>query len=323
MSLAIFINLAIGLIGLIIGGEFLVRGATKLAAILGIPAVIIGLTVVAFGTSAPELAVSLQAAFKSNADIAIANVVGSNIFNTLGILGLAALVSPLIIHSQMVKREVPFMIGISILLWGLAYNGALTRIEGILLISILTVYLFWLVREALQKKKENKEIELESESEFKPVPKSFSSLALSTLFLVGGLAIIMVGADKLVIGASDLARSLGVTDAIIGLTIVSIGTSLPEVVASVIATYKGERDIAVGNVIGSNIFNILCILGITSSIQELQISSSIVKVDLPFMIFTAILTLGFFKRGLKLSRKVGAMLILLYCGYTAFLISQV
>lgn len=323
MSLAIFINLVIGLIGLIIGGEFLVRGATKLAAILGIPSVIIGLTVVAFGTSAPELAVSLQAAFKGNADIAIANVVGSNIFNTLGILGLASLVSPLVIHSQMIKREVPFMIAISILLWGLVYNGMLTRLEGILLVSILVIYLFWLVREALQNKKANKEIKQEIESELLPVPKNFSSIALSTLFLVGGLAIIMIGADKLVIGASDLARSLGVSDAIIGLTIVSIGTSLPEVVASVIATYKGERDIAVGNVIGSNIFNILCILGITSTVQELQISAPIIKIDLPFMILTALLTLGFFKRGLKLSRHVGALFILLYCGYTIFLISQV
>lgn len=322
MSLAIAINLVIGLLGLIFGGEFLVRGATRLAATLGIPSIIIGLTVVAFGTSAPELAVSLQAAFKGSADIAIANVVGSNIFNTLGILGLSALISPLLVHSQMIKREIPFMIAISILLWLFSYNNILSSFEGITLITILAIYLFWLVREALEKKKEDRELQQESEQEFSTNDKSTKTTLISAVLFITGLVIIMIGADKLVMGASDLARSLGVSDAVIGLTIVSIGTSLPEIVASAIATYKGERDIAIGNVIGSNIFNILCILGITTTVQELNISDTLVRIDIPFMIGVSLLTLGFFKRGLKLSRKVGVFYILLYTAYTVFLIAK-
>ncbi len=320
MSLDIFINLLIGLVGLVVGGEFLVRGATRLAATLGIPSIVIGLTVVAFGTSAPELAVSLQAAFSGNADIAMANVIGSNIFNTWAILGACALVSPLIIHSQMVRREVPFMIGISFLLLGLSYNNVISRIEGMILFTILVIYLVWLIREALQQKKENRKIDLESQEEFSEADKSPLAIVLSIVFLVGGLGIIMVGADKLVLGASTLARALGVSDAIIGLTIVSVGTSLPEIVASLIATYKGERDLAVGNVIGSNVFNILSILGITSMVRELHVSDTLVRIDLPIMIASAILTLVFFRRGFKLSRAAGALFLSLYIGYTTFLI---
>lgn len=322
MSFDIFLNLLFGLIGLVIGGEFLVRGASNLARALGIPSIIIGLTVVAFGTSAPELAVSLQAALKGNADIAIANIVGSNIFNTLGIIGLSALICPLIIHSQMIRREVPLMIAISVLLFILSYNGFLSTYEGMLLLIIFVIYLFWLIREAIQNKKENNVLENESKKEFPQEKKSYASLALSVLLLGGGLALVMIGADKLVLGASELARSLGVSDAIIGLTIVSIGTSLPEVVASVIATYKGERDLAVGNVIGSNIFNILCILGLTITIEELQVNEAMIKIDIPVMIGVSILTLIFFRRGLKFTRAAGIFYLLLYTGYTAFLISQ-
>jgi cation:H+ antiporter len=313
-----------GLTFLVMGGEFLVRGASRLAVTLGIPSVVIGLTVVAFGTSTPELAVSLEAALGGNADISVSNVVGSNIFNTFFILGISALISPLIIHSQMITREVPIMIGTSVLMYLFSLGGNIGRFEGLVLFLGIIAYTSWLVVEALKNKKENRELVKESEQEFGKIKAENPSTLVSILLVVGGLGIVMLGADWLVKAAVTMAKSLGVSDTVIGLTIVAAGTSLPEVVASVMATIKGERDIAVGNVIGSNIYNILAITGLAGAIAPdgLNVNSSLLRVDIPVMIGAAAICWPFFKTGKQLSRLEGGIFLATYVGYTYYLISQ-
>lgn len=324
MDLALFGLIGGGLAALVVGGEFLVRGASRLAAALGVPSVVIGLTVVAFGTSTPELAVSLKAAWSGNADIAVANVVGSNVFNVLFILGGCALLSPLVIHSQMISREVPIMVGVSLLLFAFGANGTISHWEGGLLFVGIVAYTTWLVREALAKKRENRRLEKEFEQELAPVKNSRSPLAISLALVAGGLAVVMLGADWLVTGAVRMAQSLGVSDTVIGLTIVAAGTSLPEVVASVMATIKGERDIAVGNVVGSNIYNILAILGASgvASKSGLSVNPSMLAFDIPVMIGVAAICWPFFRSGQRLSRLEGAVFLVGYVAYTAYLVSQ-
>lgn len=322
MDLSLVWSLVLGLVCLVVGGEFLVRGASKLAIGLGIPSVVIGLTVVAFGTSTPELAVSLEAALNGNADIAVANVVGSNLFNTLFILGVSALISPLIIHSQMISREVPVMIGASILLWFFSLNGHIGFWEGIILFSGIILYTGWLVIEALKQKKEDKNLQHECDQEFSASKTTPKEILVSLALIVGGLGIVMYGADVLVEGAVNLARVLGVSDTVIGLTIVAAGTSLPEVVASTIATIKGERDIAVGNVVGSNIYNILAILGVTGFVSGLNVNPGMLNFDIPLNIGVAILCWIVFRRARLMGRWEGLLFLLLYMGYTAYLIQR-
>lgn len=322
MTGLVAIQIVGGLLLLIVGGEFLVRGASRLAASLGVPSVIIGLTVVAFGTSTPELAVSFKAALAGSANIAVANVVGSNIFNTLFILGLSALVSPLIIHSQMIRREVPIMIGVSLLLYLLSLGGEISRMEGLLLFAGIVSYTTWLVLEARQNRKEDRPIVDESEKVYGSLKDGRKAVVVAVVLVVGGLAIVMWGADLLVDGAVAMAKNLGVSDTVIGLTIVAAGTSLPEVVASLVATIKGERDIAVGNVVGSNIYNVLAIIGLAGagSPDGLQVSAGMLNFDIPLMIASAVLCWPFFKTGKRLSRLEGGVFLVGYIAYTTYLV---
>lgn len=324
MSWEIFLLVSGGLTLLIVGGDLLVRGASKLAAALGVTPVVIGLTVVALGTSMPELAVSLKAAFAGNADIAVSNVVGSNIFNILFILGLSSIISPLVIHSQMILREVPIMIGISLLFALFAWSGHIHFIEALILLGGMIGYTSWAVIEAQKKKLENQELERESEQEFGDIKTEKSSPLASLGLLVLGLGLVMLGAEWLVDGAIQLAKALGVSDTVIGLTIVAAGTSLPEVVASVMASIKGERDIAVGNVVGSNIYNILAILGISGSVAPngLNVNPSLLRLDIPVMIGVAILCWPFFKSGKELSRTEGSIFFAGYIAYTTYMVLQ-
>lgn len=324
MNSEIFLLLLGGLAFLVAGGELLVRGASRLAAALGVAPIVIGLTVVAFGTSTPELAVSLKAALSGNADISVSNVVGSNIFNVLFILGLSALISPLVIHSQMIAREVPIMIAISVLLALFALGGTIQRWEGLVLFIGIIAYTAWLVIEAKKKRQENRELEKESEQEYGSLQTQKKSLVSSIALVVVGLGIVMLGADWLVDGAVTLAKTLGVSDTVIGLTIVAAGTSLPEVVASIMATIKGERDIAIGNVVGSNIYNILAILGISGAIAPdgLAVNSTLLNFDIPVMIGVAFVCWPFFKTGKRLSRFEGTLFLAAYIAYTGYLIAQ-
>lgn len=305
-----------GLVILVVAAEIFVRGASGLASRAGISPLIVGLTIVAFGTSAPELAVSLNAVWKESPDLAVGNAVGSNIFNVLFILGITALISPLIVAQKLVRIDVPIMIGAAVLLWVLTLDGSLSRGEGLALFVGIVLYVVLAVwsarRESSSVRKEYDEAN----------PAAQSPLWLTILLLVGGLAAIVLGARWLVQGAAGIATSLGVSDLVIGLTIVAAGTSLPEVATSVIAAIRGHRDIAVGNVVGSNIFNVLGILGATSALapEGLPVASSVLAFDIPVMLGVSIACLPVLISGMGISRGEGAALLAGYICYTAYLV---
>ncbi len=310
----------LGLGALIAGAELLVRGASRLALAFGISPLVVGLTVVSFGTSAPELAVSVQSAWAGQVDIAIGNVVGSNIFNVLVILGLSALVVPLVVHQQLIRQEVPIMIGVSLLLWGLALDGGIGRAEGLVFVGLLAAYTVLLVR---QSRREGAEVADEYTEAFGDGAAGWRShWAVQVIFVLAGLALLVLGARWLVEAAAAFARHLGVSELVIGLTIVAGGTSLPEVATSVLAALRGERDIAVGNAIGSNIFNILCVLGVSAAVAPapLTVAAQALAFDLPVMVGVALVCLPVFFTGRVISRLDGALFLGLYAAYTAWLV---
>ena len=309
-----------GLALLIAGAEALVRGASKVAAALSIPPLVIGLTVVAFGTSSPELAVSVQSALSGGGDIALGNVVGSNIFNVLFILGLAAMITPLVVAQQLIRVDVPLMIAVSLGVLALGWDGRISRLEGLILFLGIVAYTVFAVR---QGRKESAAVQQEYAAEFGGAPTlSAAQWLVNAGLVVGGLAMLIVGADWLVSSASAIARSLGVSDLIIGLTIVAAGTSAPEVATSVLAALRGERDIAAGNVIGSNIFNILGVLGSAALVSRngVAVAGPALAFDVPVMIAVAVATLPIFFTGHKISRWEGALFLALYVAYVLFLL---
>jgi cation:H+ antiporter len=305
-----------GLVLLIVGAEGLVRGSVRLAAALGVSPLIIGLTVVAFGTSAPEVLVSAQAALYGQPEIALGNVIGSNIFNVLFILGISALVSPLIISEDLVRHDVPIMIGVSSLVMLLSMNGTLGKPEGVVLILLLAIYiafLIWLTRRRSPA----------APSVAVPPPRrGAGGYAVDAALILGGLAVLAVGSRWLVLGAVAIARMLGLSELVIGLTIVAAGTSLPEVATSITASLKGERDIAVGNVVGSNIFNLLAVLGSAAIIAPagIPIPGAALTFDLPVMIAVAMACLPIFFIGFRITRWEGAVFLGYYVAYVTFLV---
>lgn len=309
--------LALGLVLLVVGADVLVKGAARLAASFGIPSLVVGLTVVAFGTSAPELAVSVKAAFAGEAELAIANVVGSNIVNVLLILGLSAVVLPLTISKQLIRQDVPIMIGLSALLMYFVLDGAIGRIEAtvfVLGLALYTFFLFW------QGKKQGVDT---VDAEVDDMLKEPHPLWQNLLFVVIGLALLVQGSGWMVDSAVQLATAWGISEAVIGLTIVAVGTSLPELMTSVMAAIKGERDIAVGNVVGSNIFNILCVLGVSGLVSPtpLLAGAQMASLDIPVMLAVAVLCLPFFFAGATLNRLEGSLFLIAYAAYTWYLIA--
>lgn len=296
------------------GANLFVQSASHLARRFGISPVIIGLTVVAFGTSAPELAVNILAVSQGNTDIAMGNVVGSNIFNVAFILGICALIKPLFVSSQLIRIDIPIMVGTSLYLWIASRNNLITQMEGYFLITGIIFYTFLQVRLAVKGKDADKEFEKEFADQGRP--------GKDTLVLVIGLAALVVGANFFVDGAVLGARLLGWSEAVIGLTIIAAGTSLPEVATSVAATLKGERDIAIGNVVGSNIFNILCVIGISSVISSngLPVSDHMAKIDSTIMFLIALFCLPFCIWRKQLDRLVGGLLFSTWLCYTCYLI---
>ncbi|NBC16655.1 MAG: calcium/sodium antiporter [Bacteroidetes bacterium] len=308
-----------GLVFLVVGAEALVRGASRLAAFLGISPLVIGLTVVAFGTSSPELAVSIKSALSGQASIAVGNVVGSNIFNVLFILGLSALIVPLVVSRQLVRLDVPLMISLSVLVLVLSLDGQFSRVDGLLLFAGLVVYSSFLV---FQSRKESAEVRAEYGKEFAADSEAKSSWVTNTLMVVGGLVLLVVGSRWLVESAVSFATYLGVSELIVGLTIIAAGTSLPEVVTSVIAAIRRERDIAVGNVVGSNIFNIMGVLGLASIVAPsgIEVSIAVIGFDIPIMIAVALACLPIFFTGGVISRAEGGVLLGYYAAYTLYLV---
>ena len=321
MTLMTFVYLIAGLVLLVLGAEVLVRGAARLAAQFGIPPLVIGLTVVAFGTSAPETAVSVQAALEGSGDLAIGNVVGSNIANVLLILGVTALIAPLTVSRQLIRLDVPIMIGASLLVMGLAWDGALSLLDGALLFACVLTYTAFLIIQARKDKNAASDDEFVEEFGLHAAPKPYAWLINLALVLVG-LVLLVVGSNLLVEGATTLARALGLSDLVIGLTVVAVGTSLPELATSVMAAFKGERDIAVGNIVGSNIFNLLCVLGLAALVSPVAISVSpnALAFDFPVMIGVAIACLPIFFAGYRINRWEGLLFVGYYAAYTGYLV---
>ena len=309
----------LGLGALVLGAEALVRGAAKIALSLGISPLVVGLTIVAMGTSSPEVAVSVGAALNGNTDIAVGNVVGSNIFNVLFILGLSAVITPLVVHSQIIRQEVPIMIGASLILAVLIVGGELSRMESALLLALLVAYVVFLVR---QSRAETTEIRDEYAAGVPGKGEWDSHWAVQVLLIVAGLALLVLGSDWLVDAAVAFARALGVSDLVIGLTIIAAGTSMPEVATSVMAAIRGERDIAVGNVIGSNTFNILGCLGISGVVSSsgLAIAPAVLNFDVWVMIAVAIASLPVFLLGRRIGRRRGLLFLGYYAAYVVYLI---
>jgi cation:H+ antiporter len=306
------------LVLLIVGAELLVRGASRLALVAGVSPLVVGLTVVAFGTSAPELAVSVRSALSSQAeaDIAIGNVVGSNICNVLLILGLAATIAPLGISARVIRQDVPIMIGVSVLLLLLALDGSVGRWDGVLLfggVGCFTAFTLY------QGRRQKVPIDLGA---IETSDVGGGRLLLDCGQIVFGLALLVLGSNWLIDGAVSIARSLGISELIIGLTLVAVGTSLPELATSILASLRGERDIAVGNAIGSNIFNILAVLGLTAIVAPhgVRVAPSVLYFDLPVMIAVAITCLPIFFTGSSISRFEGLIFLGCYGSYTAYLI---
>jgi cation:H+ antiporter len=311
--------IVVGLCVLVAGGELLVRGASALAVAMRVSPLVIGLTVVAFGTSAPELAVSLQAVWTRSGDLALGNIVGSNIANILLILGASALVAPLIVHSQLVRFDVPLMILMSGLTWYVASDGLVSRWDGLLLFGTLVTYIFWSVRQA---RRESQRVQTEFSTGFETSPSGSAGVSRHFVWLLLGLVMLTVGSRWLVGGASDIARLLGVSELVIGLTIVAFGTSLPEAVTSVIASLRGERDIAVGNVVGSNMFNLLAVLGLSSifSPQGIGVLESALRFDFPVMMTVSVACLPIFMTGRRISRWEGGVFFAYYLTYLGCLV---
>lgn len=312
--------IVIGLFALVGGGELLVRGASTIAAALKISPLVIGLTVVAFGTSAPELGVSLRAAFSGAADVAIGNVVGSNIFNVLFILGLSSLITPLVVNSQLIRFDVPLMVGVSVLTWVLARDGTISRVDGIVLFSILLVYIAICLRTA---RKESKAVKEEFALEYSVDESVPPKMWLQGIWIVAGLCLLGLGSEWLVGGAVSIATWWGVSELVIGLTIVAVGTSLPEVVTSLVASIRGERDIAVGNVVGSNLFNLASVLGLSAIVSPvgIAINDQAIQFDLPVMIVVAAACLPIFFTGYRIARVEGLAMLIGFVVYTVVLIN--
>ena len=297
--------LLLGFFALVKGADFFVDGSSSVAKLLKVPSVIIGLTIVAMGTSAPEASVSIFASLVGNNDIAISNVVGSNIFNSLVVVGLCATLLPFITNPSILKRDLFVNIFASILLFTFILDLNLSRFEGLIFLVLMVAYLYLMIKEARKNKIEDEQIAM--------------SPSKSILYVLIGLAIIIVGGNLVVTSASNIATHFGLSQNLIGLTIVAIGTSLPELVTSIVAVYKKDAGLALGNAIGSNIFNILFILGTSSTLSALSLTQESIF-DAGFMIIVAILMYIFGKSKHEFSRSEGIICLVLYVAYTSYLI---
>ncbi len=324
MDLLTLVFFTAGLVALVVGAELLVRGAAHLAAAVGVSPLVIGLTVVAYGTSSPELAVSVQASWQGQADLAMGNVVGSNILNVLLILGASALIIPLTVARQLLRLDVPLMIVLSVATLVFGLDGRIGRLDGALFVVVLVVYTVFLIRKSRRDVAAERAAERAADPEVFAdvgVPR-FGSIVLDTVLIVVGLGLLILGSRWLVQGAVALATAWGVSELLIGLTIVAIGTSLPEVATTLAAAARGQRDIAVGNVVGSCTFNIISVLGISSLVSRegIPVSAQALQFDIPVMIGVAVACLPVFYTGGTISRWEGALFLGYYVAYTVYLI---
>ena len=307
------LSIIIGAVLLYFGAEGLVRGSASLATRLGISPLVAGLTIVAFGTSAPELSVSLSSALGGHPDIALGNVVGSNIFNIAVILGIAALIQPLQIHLSVIRRDIPVMIASSAIAFALIVSGGVSRLAGIGLVLGLVLYIYSTIRSG-KKEATNHTVGASIDA----LPLISKHWAIDLVILLAGMGVLLLGSQLFVGGATSLAQALGVSDAVIGLTIVAVGTGLPELATSVVAALRRQTDIAIGNVVGSNIFNVLCVLGVTATVSPIS-ASGIELRDASVMLVLGILLLPVALTNLKINRAEGAVFIGIYAIYVYLL----
>ncbi|MFP4089955.1 MAG: calcium/sodium antiporter [Cyclobacteriaceae bacterium] len=303
--------LFVGLVVLIGGGEFLVRGASSIALRFHLSPLVVGLTIVAFGTSAPELFISLQSALQGSPDLAMGNVVGSNICNLALVLGLTALIFPVPVHKDSLRIDWPVTMGSSLLLYLLVQENLISAWEGLLFVSILIVYTVFVVRKSRKEIKAGKELLEESDLPDEPSANPFKDI----LFILLGIAGLSFGSDWFVSGAKSLAMAFGVSERVIGITLLALGTSLPELVTATLAALRRESDIAVGNLMGSNIFNILSILGITSLVQPIAVNETIVRTDMLWMLGVTFLIFPMMLFRRTITRPEGGLLLLIYSYY--------
>jgi cation:H+ antiporter len=311
-----------GLVILILGANLLVNGASKLAAAYGVSPLAIGLTIVAIGTASPEIAVSLQAASLGQGSLTLGNVLGSNIFNILFVLGVTALVAPIVIAEQLIRLDAPIMVGVSVLAFSLAADGRLGLFDGLILVAGVIGYTVFALR---QSRSESKRVKGEYAREFADTEEHTAwNTAKNLFFIVIGLGLLILGARWLVDSATTMAISIGVSELVIGLTVVAVGTSLPEVATSIIAALKGESDIAVGNAIGSNIFNLLGVLGLSGVLAPggITVAHRVLTFDFMVMVFVALVCLPVFYVDDNVSRGEGMLFLSYYVLYTAYLILE-
>lgn len=315
-----------GLLLLIVGAELLTRGGTRLAAMLGISPLVIGITVVSIGTSMPELAIGIEAGLSGSGELAIGNIAGTNIVNILLILGIISVLKPLRLESRTIRYDLPGMVIAAVLLLALALDGLLSRWDGIVLTSLAVVYSVLIV---VVSRKESRAVRRAYALEYAETPPEATTVArtnraivVSLIALVSGIAIIVLGADWLVDGASEIARMVGASEELIGLTIVAIGTSAPELVTAVVSTMRGDRRIAVGNLIGSSVYNLLLILGVTATVPTggIPVSETLRFVDIPIMAAVSLICVPIFASGRRISRLEGALMVAAYAAYLSALL---
>ncbi|WP_066903766.1 calcium/sodium antiporter [Millisia brevis] len=324
-----------GLIGLVVGAEVLVRGGSAIAARLGVSPLLIGLTVVSIGTSLPELAVGVDAARLGAGPLAIGNIAGTNIVNLLLILGLSAAMIPLALGRQTVRLDLPVMVGSALLLLLLSLNGSLSRLDGFILLAVAIVYTAVVIRVELRSRAAARATASDPVGPDRPpagdgpdaddgadAPSGSSApLWRAVLQLVGGIAVVVFAADWLVKGSISVASDLGVSEAFIGLTIVAIGTSAPELVTTIVSTIRGDRDLAIGNLVGSSVYNVTLILGASALVMPLEVTDELIRIDLPLMAAVALLCVPVFLTGRRISRLEGIAFVLAYVVYLAVLIA--
>lgn len=321
--MASWVAVVLGLVLLVAGAELVVRHGAGLAARLGVSPILIGLTVVSIGTSAPELAVGIDAARAGEGSLALGNIAGTNIVNLLLILGLSAAIRAIPMGLQTLRLDLPMMGGVALLLLVFAVDGTVDRIEGGVLVAVAVGYTFALVRWA---RRENARVVAEYATEYgaehaeRPRERAAGPLVFAAVMLLAGLAVILLGAQWLVDGSVRLAAALGVSEAVVGLTIVAVGTSAPELATAIVSTIRGERDIAIGNLIGSSTFNLTLILGVTVLVAPIMPDRELVLIDLPVMIAATFVCGAFMMSGRRLTRTEGAVMVLAYAIYLGYLL---
>ncbi|WP_020677483.1 calcium/sodium antiporter [Geopsychrobacter electrodiphilus] len=317
MTLAFF-AIAVGLVLLVWSADRFVDGAASAARHFGMPPLLVGMVIIGFGTSAPEMVVSALAASQGNPGIALGNAYGSNIANIALVLGLTALIAPIAVHSQILRKELPILTVVTVLAAIQLWDGEISRIDGLVLLAVFCGLMGWAIRQGLRHKEDSLGSAVELELIQHPMP-----LGLALFWLLLGLLLLIASSRILVWGAVVIAQGFGVSDLIIGLTVVAIGTSLPELASSIAATRKGENDIALGNVIGSNLFNTLAVVGIAGTIHPMTVDAQVLSRDWLSMAFLTLLLFAFAYRGLRINRVEGAILLACYIGYTSYLVTSV